>query len=426
MPLIKQKKTQRIWGALCRSALNLGLLSSLVIGQAALGSEKVLKQVIKRSFQQDPQLLLAQSEQMIAETLVEQEKSDHYPQISTFVQQNMHQYHRYSSSEASKFVPGVQASLNLYSFGAIDKRVKEAKSKQVLSQINISQTEQDVAYRISELYLMALSSLDQLDVLKQSYRRIDQILKDINVISDNDIGRQSELVQAQSRKYEVEQQMNSIEREIDTIINRLVRYTKAKLAAKDISDPFSQLTLARLKRDYSQEQQVNPKIRAAEQQVAVAKAGIDAAKANKLPRLDLVAQASRDDRMIYLNMSWDLYNRRNSYTVRENVERLVSAESELEDAQLEISEQRQQSLINYEQYQRHVNILTQQIKTQFEVIEFYKLQFSIAKRTLLELLNAENELLSAQLAKVNSQYQLRHAVLDYLYSQGTLKQWVEE
>lgn len=404
----------------------LGLVALSLMWQSAVPNEKVLKDVIKQAFLQDPQILLAQSEKMIAETQVEQEKSDHYPQISTFVQQNMHQYHRYSSTEASHFVPGVQASLNLYSFGGIDKRVNEAKSKQVLSQYNIAQTEQDVAYRISELYLMALSNLEQLDVLKQSYRRIDQILKDINVISDNDIGRQSELVQAQSRKYEVEQQINTIQREIDTTINRLVRYTKRNLTAKEVTDPFKKLNLTTLKQRYTPQEAVNPKIRVAQQQVVAAKAGIEASKANRLPRLDLVAQASRDDRMIYVNMSWDLYNRRNNYTVRENVERLVSAESELEDANLEISEQKQQALINLEQYQHHVKILSQQIKTQFKVIDFYKLQFSIAKRTLLELLNAENELLTAQLAKVNSQYQVRHAVLDYLYSQGSLKQWVEE
>lgn len=397
-----------------------------LISSYAMANEGVLKNVIKQALQQDPKMLLAQSEKMIAETQVEQEKSDHYPQISTFVQQNMHQYHRYSSTSASHFVPGVRASLNLYAFGAIDKRVKEAKSRQLLSQFNLAQTEQDVAYQIAELYLMALSSLDQLEVLKQSAVRIDNILGDIEIISEHDIGRQSELVQAQSRRYEIEQQINSIQREIDSTINRLVRYTKRNLTAKEISDPFNQLDVAVLKQRYGSVLSANPRIKVAEQQVVAAKAGIEASKANRLPRLDLVAQASRDDRMVYLNMSWDLYNRRNNYTVRENVERLVSAESELEDASLLINEQKQLALINIDQYQRHVEILSQQIKTQFEVIDFYKLQFSIAKRTLLELLNAESELLSAQLSKVNSQYQVRHAVLDYLYSQGTLKQWVEE
>ncbi|MDG6895796.1 TolC family protein [Volucribacter amazonae] len=388
-------------------------------------NETVLKDVIKRSLSQDPKVLLAQSEKMIAESQVEQEKSDHYPQISTFVQQNMHQYHRYSSTEASKFVPGAQLSLNLYSFGAIDKRVKEAKSKRLLSEFNIEQTQEEVAYRVTELYLMALSSSEQLEVLKQAHQRINQIIKDINVISDNDIGRQSELVQAQSRKYEVEQQMNAVQREIDSNINRLVRYAKRDLASKDIRDPFSKLNLQTLKQRYGTDK-INPRIKSSEQQVEVAKAGIEASKASRLPKLDFVAQATRDDRVVYLNMSWDIYNRRNNYNVQENVERLVSAESELEDANLEIAEQKALSLINFEQYQKHVNILNQQIKSQKEVIDFYKLQFSIAKRTLLELLNAENELLSAQLSKVNSQYQVRHAVLDYLYAQGALKQWVDE
>ncbi|ECD4289131.1 TolC family protein, partial [Salmonella enterica subsp. enterica serovar Potsdam] len=55
---------------------------------------------------------------------------------------------------------------------------------------------------------------------------------------------------------------------------------------------------------------------------------------------------------------------------------------------------------------------------------FYQLQFNIARRSLLDVLNAEKELSDIQLLYVTTSYDLRNAMLDYMYSQGTISSWV--
>ncbi|HEA8502114.1 TPA: TolC family protein, partial [Escherichia coli] len=57
------------------------------------------------------------------------------------------------------------------------------------------------------------------------------------------------------------------------------------------------------------------------------------------------------------------------------------------------------------------------------VVDFYRLQFRVARKTLIELLNAENELYSVGLSRVQTEDQMLHGMLDYLYSQGMLLKW---
>ncbi|MCW9700041.1 TolC family protein [Avibacterium sp. 20-129] len=399
------------------------LFLSLVAGSTWADSSQ-LQGVIRKAFEKDPKVLAAQANQKIANSKVKQAQAGHQPRLSVFAQQNMHQNHRYTENKSSKFMPGAQLSLNLYSFGAVEKRVKQTEKAEQTYRYKIDETQETLGYTITELYLMALRASETLNVLRQSLVRIDNILNDIDVIADYDEGRRSEFVQAQARKYAIEQQINSTERELKTMADKLKRYSGRSIDIKKISDPFNGLNTEKLVAKYSSDKNIHPTIQVSNSEIEDANAELEARKAERLPKLDLIGQATRDDQVVYLNMSWDVYNPESAYQVQERAERLLLAESNLEQANLDIEERKSLALLNLSEYQTHIKTLNNQIKTQEEVIEFYKLQFLIAKRTLLELLNAENELLSAQLSKVNSEYQLRHSVLDYLSSQGTLRKWV--
>ncbi|MCW9709762.1 TolC family protein [Avibacterium sp. 21-586] len=399
------------------------LLLYFLAGSAAADSLQ-LQTVIRKAFDKDPKVLAAQANQKIAQKKVKQAEAGHQPKLSIFAQQNMHESHRYTENKSSKFTPGAQLSLNLYSFGAIEKRVEQSEKAEQTYRYKIDETYESLGYTITELYLMALRSADTLNVLKNSIKRIDSTLNEIDIIADNDEGRRSEFVQAQARKYAIEQQINSNQRELKTMIDKLKRYSGQELNINKLSNPFNGLTAESLVAKYSADKSQHPTIKVSSSEIEDATAELAARKAERLPKLDLIGQATRDDRAVYLNMSWDVYNPESAYAVEERAERLLLAESNLEQANLDIEERKSLALLNLSEYQAHLKTLNKQINSQKEVIEFYKLQFLIAKRTLLELLNAENELLSAQLSKVNSEYQLRHSVLDYLASQGTLRKWV--
>ncbi|MBE2897017.1 TolC family protein [Pasteurellaceae bacterium HPA106] len=399
------------------------LLATCMLCLASFAHANELQTIVQKALQKDPRILEAKADVKTAENRTEQAVSEHYPKLSVFGRQTVQQHHRYESNSSSTFNPGVEASVNLYSFGAIEKRVKQAKANEQATLHKFDVAQEQLAFSMIEIYLQALKAKETLSVLKQSSARIDSTLNEIDVIADNDVGRRSEYVQAQARKYAIAQQMNSVDRELKSAIGKLKRYTGHNLSVAKITDPFNKLTAQVLKTRFTRDKTLHPSYLASKEEINSTLAELEAQKAARFPKVDLVGQATKDDQLVYLNVSVDLYNRQNSYAVQENASRLSAVETRLDQLVQDLDERKELSLINLEQYKTHISTLTRQVNTQKEVIEFYKMQFSIAKRTLLELLNAENELLSAQLSKVNSEYELRHSILDYLASQGTLTQW---
>lgn len=183
------------------------------------------------------------------------------------------------------------------------------------------------------------------------------------------------------------------------------------------------MTRSLLEKRYSQSQRLHPSYQAANAKIKTAQASVEAEKASHYPKLDIIGQVTKDDRQVYLNVSWDVFNRSNSYSVQEKAQMLSAEKNRLEQTVLDLQEKNRTALINLDEYNKQIKTLSKQVNSLYEVTQYYKLQFSIAKRSLLDLLNAENELLSAELNKVTTEYQFRHSFLDYLYSQGMTYKW---
>ena len=66
-----------------------------------------------------------------------------------------------------------------------------------------------------------------------------------------------------------------------------------------------------------------------------------------------------------------------------------------------------------------------QIGATSQVVEMYALQFRIGRRSLIELLNANNELSVMEMTKVNSNNDYRAAMLELMYSRALLKDWAQ-
>ncbi|EEV9310373.1 TolC family protein, partial [Escherichia coli] len=81
------------------------------------------------------------------------------------------------------------------------------------------------------------------------------------------------------------------------------------------------------------------------------------------------------------------------------------------------------SLITVRQSRMEMETLRRQEQASARVVDFYRLQFRVARKTLIELLNAESELYSVGLSRVQTEDQMLHGMLDYLYSQGMLLKW---
>lgn len=401
----------------------LPLLALPSIAFEVKAEEKIsLKQIFSYALNQDPTVLEAKANQVAAQNQTEQAVSEHYPRVSVFGQKPLQNYNRYNSDTSKKFIPGASVTMNIYSFGAIEKKVKSSELNAQAFKYKYDEVRENLSFTIGDLYISILKGKADIAAQKQALSRLKAIMADLDAIADYDEGRRSEFVRAESRVYGLEQQITSTEREVENKLNQLRRYI-GKKSDISFSNPFSTFTVGVLKEHYTQKQVEHPSYQVAKAKIDSADATMKAEKAARYPKLNLQGNITRDERQIYMNVSWDIFNRATGYSVQEKAQQIEAEQQRLEQTVLDLEERKATALTNLEQYRVQREILEKQSQSLAQTAKFYQLQFSIGKRSLLDLLDVENELLNAELNKSSAEYQFGRAILDYLYSQGMTTNW---
>ncbi|WP_159460759.1 TolC family protein [Pasteurella testudinis] len=390
-----------------------------------VGYANPLKNVLMQSLVSDPVLKEADAELGAAKDRIEQAKGGHYPVVSLTGNKVLSQYHKDPSDRTeTKVVPGVRGSINLYAFGAIEKEVEKNKENEKYYNFKYYESREELAYTIADLYLNALQAKERIDVGQRNLQRHNEILADIGNIVVNDEGRESEYAQAEARAILVEQEINDYQREMYQSLTQLATYSGNRITEKDLEDPFSKLSVDTLYKTYSsKDARTTATYQAQMAELETNMKDHELSKLKKLPKIDLTASATTEDREASINVNWDVFNHSSSYEVREKANLIASAKERLERVERNLRETSNLAQLDIKRNTIQLKTIKKQIQASTRVVEFYRLQFDLARKTLIELLNAHSELFNVEMAQVNTQGALRKAKLDYLRSQGTLAEW---
>ncbi|NBL88880.1 TolC family protein [Proteus sp. G2673] len=384
-----------------------------------------LKYILNNALNNAPELLEAKADIDISVARVNQARAQHFPVISVTGNKLLGQYHRDESDyDNNSFTPGLRGELNLYSFGGIENDVERNEKEQLYYQFKYNETKENVAYTISDLYLKALLAKESIAVKKKSLDRHNKIISELNVIARNDEGRVSEYVQAEARKILVEQDINYYEKELMTTLSTLSKYTRFPVGESDLVNPFSDMTVSDMYRDFTAENNnQNPAYLVSQADIDAKKLGVKVENKKQLPKINLTGNITEDDRQIGIDVTWDIINFSSLYSIDEKVSQLNAAQQRMDRVIRDIEEARRLSVINIQKSTQKLKILDAQILSSTKVVDFYQLQFNVARRSLLDVLNAEKELSDVELSYATTLSDLRYGMLDYLYAQGTLSHW---
>ncbi|RNI95754.1 TolC family protein [Escherichia coli] len=373
----------------------------------------------------DPSVMEARAEATSARSRVEQARSAHWPVVTATGSKLLAQSHRYDYDyDSEDILPGIRGEMNIFASGAIEADVSRSESEAEYYRYKVDEAGEETIRSFVSLYLDALREKQSIAVLEQSLSRHNAILNDLNTISIHDTGRESEFVQAEARRLMVRQQINTRTRVLKTTLGKLSTWTTNPVTEADLENPFSRMTESRLLTDFTQTpQKGNPSWLASQADVESKKAALKAQELARYPRVDLTGSVTRDDRQIGVSLSWDLFNRNASYGVSEKAAQIAAATGRLDSVARMIDETGRLSLITVRQSRMEMETLRRQEQASARVVDFYRLQFRVARKTLIELLNAESELYSVGLSRVQTEDQMLHGMLDYLYSQGMLLKW---
>ncbi|MBG3013387.1 TolC family protein [Proteus faecis] len=404
----------------------LKIITFVIFGGVLFNSHaNSLKYILNNSLNNAPELLEAKADIDISVARVNQARAQHFPVISVTGNKLLGQYHRDESDyDNNSFTPGLRGELNLYSFGGIENDVERNEKEQLYYQFKYNETKENVAYTISDLYLKALLAKESIAVKKKSLDRHNKIMSELNVIARNDEGRVSEYVQAEARKILVEQDINYYEKELMTTLSTLSKYTGFPVGESDLVNPFSDMTVSDMYRDFTAESNnQNPAYLVSQADIDAKKLGVKVENKKQLPKINLTGNITKDDRQIGIDVTWDIINFSSLYSIDEKVSQLNAAQQRMDRVIRDIEEARRLSVINIQKSTQKLKILDAQILSSTKVVDFYQLQFNVARRSLLDVLNAEKELSDVELSYATTLSDLRYGMLDYLYAQGTLSHW---
>ncbi|CAD5757996.1 outer membrane efflux protein [Escherichia coli] len=372
----------------------------------------------------DPGIREASADFESAKNRIEQSRSAHWPKIVATGIQPISQDHRSDDTTSKNFEPGLSAEFNLYSFGAIEFDIEKNRHNAEYYRYKLVEKYEETAYDIILLYLDALRDKKAIEVLKKSLQRHINILKDLSSIILHDKGRESEYVQANARKLLVEQQMNSRRLALETTLSKISTFTQNSIRDDNIDDVFDISTIGDILIKYENNIKLNnPSYMAQQENLESKKMELISEQKSALPKLDINGTITRNNKEISINLKWDLFNRSTSFNIDEKINQVAAASGRFDYIVRQIDESRKLSEITIKQTIKDIYILRKQIKESERVVDFYKLQFQIARKTLIEVLNSQNELSNVELQYVESQHRLNRGVLDFLRSQGGIMKW---
>lgn len=404
-------------------------LTRIAAACALLFSQSVysasLQDVLRQSLQNDPELLEAQANKQAADSDIKIAKSGHLPTLTATATQVLAQSHRYESNERKRGInPGLQGKLNLYSFGGIDSRIRYSEHKYDYYHYKYYETQEVLGQTIGRLYLAALRAKESIQAAQNNLQRHDKIIGDLKIITQYDKGRQSELDQALARRLRVQAYLVEQTRVLELNLSRLGKYTQTRLSPATLQDPFAGETAVSVMRRYrSADLAMQPSYQAQQAERESVLAEIDVNKSSRFPSIDLIASVTRDNKEIYLNFGWDFFNPSANYQVERSAQTLVAAEAKADQILRDVSERTRSAEVDMRQSLNRTHIAEQQIAAQKKVIKAYELQFKIARRTLIDVLDSYSDLWSIESEVVASRNDFRDAALEYLSSQAAIAQW---
>ncbi len=391
----------------------LGLLASLLLQAPtyAAGMSRLIADALTR----DPAILEAQANEEIAAMRTKASHAQHYPTVGT-------QAGHFLSNPDDMGRPfrGVVGRLNVFAAGSIASAVKRDKAYEGALAEKTKETRESIAMLVAAYYLEALRAQELLAAEQRNLERHNKIIRDLQIVVANDGGRNYELVQAEARAFQVHTRIVQYEKTIDLALSKLSRYTPLK---PTMGEPVPEAWRARLAEvQQGDAERQHPSIAAQKLQTEATREGHRTLFRQRMPRLDLEVGGGNQS-YSRLNLNWDFFDRSSDYSVQGASKEIMAAEQRIDLLEREITEKAATARVDMAQSLREMEVAKQQIGASAKVVELYELQFKVGRRTLIELVNAYQELASVEISQANAENNYRQAFVSYLDSQALLAEW---
>lgn len=300
-------------------------------------------------------------------------------------------------------------------------RVDSARSR-------LSETADAVALRVAEAYLDTLRDQGLVRLAEENVARHEDLLEKTRLRFKSGVGQRADVEQAEARVALARSSLVGARGAVEDSAARYLRVVGR--APAGLVEPAAPKSLPpSLDSAKAEGAGNNYGVKAARSELSAAKVSVRSVQADLLPRVDLELSASRNrdldgiigpnnDNQAMLVMRYNLFRGgADQSRIREALERETAALEAVNNAQQTVEESVARAWAALATARDRISPLEAHVHAGARVLQAYRDQFELGRRTLLDLVNAENELyqarsslLSGRMAERASEYRLLNAM----------------
>ncbi len=393
--------------------INRLFLSVLLFTTAQELAAQSLTEIISRAVIDYPSISAAKFNAESADHEVDRAFGQHMPQVGVQASSNRYQ----SGGKASREIFTPTVSLNVWSGMKIQSEVERAESLAAAADNQLISTQDEVVMLSAETYLQWAKSKELLKLAQDNLQVHQSLYDSIKKIIDQDPGRRVDLMQAQVRLDNAKIALTSRTAEVKQASERLHRFWPDALPEQPLGvDEFKGFLPSSLDEALQVVDQQHLNLATAKSNIEAATANVGVARSQYHPQISVSGSRQYNwatnsiEFMAQMSANLPVFSGGSidAATDKALAERQV-AQLKLDETRRVLQEKVSVAWEDLHVTQQRAEIGKQQSEMANQVVGGYKLQFELAKRSLLDLLNVQNDQFNYRSNTVSNEYDHRIA-----------------
>jgi len=418
------------------------LFAALILMTGGQSSAETLKQAVEQTLRTNPDIQVNIRESNARQEEVKQAKAGYLPSIDVTAGYGKERSNNsttrtagYNDRTLQRGEAAIEVTQNLYDGLATKHEIDRQRARVQSAGFSFMGSAEHTALRAIEVYLDVLKQKELLSQSRTNFSAHEHIQEQVKARSDAGVSRGSDLNQVDGRLALARTNVISDESNLNDAKTNYLRVV-GSLPGSDLNTPSfpSGRLPSSLDEAITKAEANNPVLLSAKADVDAAAAQFHASKSAFRPRFDLElgktwnnnldgVEGTNEDTTAMLRMRFNLLNGGADLARKNQTVQLLEEAKEVKNStQRQVVENIRLTWNGYKAINNQMGYLKSHYDSSMKTRDAYTKQFSIGKRTLLDLLDTENEMFEASRAYINAKYDSLYARYRIMAGMGMLNE----
>ena len=416
----------------------LALAALLVVNMLGVSTVQALslEQVVEHTLKTNPELLSSRQQLLSRESEISGAKAGFLPSLDLELGIGREGTESPATGGDNVELTRTESALRLrqlvYDGSATASEVDRQKARYNSQLFETVAQEETIAFRVSEVYVNALRQSELLQLLGSSLDIHQNIYDQMSLRADAGVGSRSDLDQIAARLALAKSNYIVGQNNLQDAVSNFYGVVGYLPESSTMNRPSPMTLTDKLESSLQIAFDNNPQLKSADADIDAARAQYRASKSSFYPTLTLEGDRTynedidgvegvNEDWVIALRLRYNIYRGGGDSARKSQTADLIGEAQEIRATtkrQVEEGLRLSWSAFNFTSQQ--IEYLTSYVESVVATREAYLKQFKIGKRSLLDLLNTENEVLDAKSSYLNTDYDRMLAQFRVVRAEGNL------